>query len=266
VTTEQGYDWRHGWVPLTMRAALQKTHGNHEAAAELLEEARQRRRRRREARGAVEFRPPIAAHGPRARWAHVDDDGLAAAMGTADDAELAELVGELERRDKAARKAEAARARRAAARHARDTAAGARFDELCADGVDPQAAYAQAYGVTEERVRRDEAIASLRGSGYTGKGFDELAGHAFRDHAEQSYWQAEAECRGTLLNKAGTAAAARGKLHPRSLFTGPETRARKYASEELLNYWQQNGRLTVDDFRASILGGSMRHTSTAAWS
>ena len=72
---------------------------------------------------------------------------------------------------------------------------------------------------------------------------------------------AEEETRGNLLNKAGRSAG----INARTLFTGPESRARKYASDELLAYWHERGRMTVEDFTASLLGGAMRSTSTAAW-
>jgi hypothetical protein len=43
-----------------------------------------------------------------------------------------------------------------------------------------------------------------------------------------------------MLNKAGKAA----EIDERSLFTGPESRARRYASEELLNHWESHPRPT----------------------
>jgi hypothetical protein len=248
--TDEPYDWRHGWVPLTMRAALQKTRGNHERAARLLAEARARRRRRRG--GRVDFVTPHPRHAFRA----LSDDELAETMGAADDETLGRIVAELDRRDAAQRKA---RERRAAARTERDEQRSRDFDAACEAGEDPEAAYARLWGVSEEKVRRDEAAASLRSSGYTGRSFAELVRSAHRDHTELSYWQAEDETRGVLLNKAGQAAG----VHPRSLFTGPESRARKYASEELMAYWHRVGRPTSDDFAASLLGGAMR--STGAW-
>lgn len=57
---------------------------------------------------------------------------------------------------------------------------------------------------------------------------------------ESAFTAAEAQTRGHMLSKAGRAA----RVDPRSLWTGPETRARKYASEELRAYWDQHGRLT----------------------
>jgi hypothetical protein len=58
---------------------------------------------------------------------------------------------------------------------------------------------------------------------------------------EHAYVTAERETRGTLVNRKGTA---RG-VNPRSLFTGSEERARRYASEELLEHWQTHGRPTA---------------------
>lgn len=61
-------------------------------------------------------------------------------------------------------------------------------------------------------------------------------------HAQ--FLQAESETRGNLLSRAGRDAG----VHPESLFTGPERRAHKYASEELLKFWDRNPRLTAAEF------------------
>lgn len=269
MTHDHGYDWRHGWIPLTMRAAVLKAHGNHDQAEKLLAAAREHRAARRAAAPAFVTPHPVhqAEHAARtAGWSAFSDDQLADAMGaTEDDAVVDRILAELKRRDDAARKAEKARDRRAARKSAEDARRSAEFDAACETGEDVEAAYSRVYGVTEERVRRDSAIHSLRSSGYKGRGFRELARNAHAAHVEQAYQEAEDECRGVLLSKEGLQLAAAGKLSARSLFTGPEVRARKYASEELLNHWQQYGRLTPADFEASLLGGHMRHTSAAAF-
>lgn len=41
----------------------------------------------------------------------------------------------------------------------------------------------------------------------------------------------------------------RGRVDPRTLFTGPQSRVDKYASEELKNYFDQHGRVTATEFR-----------------
>jgi hypothetical protein len=62
---------------------------------------------------------------------------------------------------------------------------------------------------------------------------------------EHAFVKAEEVTRGNLVNKKGQA---RG-VNPRSLFTGSEATARRYASEELLDYWQTHGRPTEAMFR-----------------
>lgn len=231
------YDWRHGWIPITERAALIKAHGSHQLADKLL--------RRGEA------------------WHALDDERLADALGDAtDDATIDRIVAELDRRDAADRKAERARASRARSREARDAKRSAAYDAAIDAGEDPEESYARIYGVSEEKLRREQAIDVMRSNGYRGKGLTELCRDAFKEHAELSYLAAEDYCRGHMLNRAGQAA----KVSYRSLFTGPESRARKYASEDLLRYWQENGRMTLEDFTGSVLGGhQLRRAGTAAW-
>lgn len=61
-------------------------------------------------------------------------------------------------------------------------------------------------------------------------------------HAD--YLAADAECRGNLLSKAGLAA----DVSEYSLWTGREDVARKYASEELNEYWDKHPRFTIGEF------------------
>lgn len=83
----------------------------------------------------------------------------------------------------------------------------------------------------ERRERRQAARAAEEAEWY-------LAAHA-------QYLQAEAECRGYLLSRAGLAAG----TDPESLWTGPAHLAERYASEELLAFWQRTPRLTLTRFR-----------------
>lgn len=247
--------WAHGWVPLTLRAAILKAHGDHAEAERLLAAARAGRKARKEARrgrrGEVVFAPPSPAHleqlAERRRLRAMSDDQLAAAMGTADEAGLAVLERELERRDKADRRRDAA-----------DAARQATAEALIAAGEDEETAYRRAYGVSEDKARRDEAAALLRREGYRGRGFDALARAAHADEVERSYWAAEDATKGYLLNDAGR----RAGVHPRELFTGTTARAHKYASEELRDYWREHGRLTLEDTKADLLAGR-RRTRTA---
>lgn len=81
---------------------------------------------------------------------------------------------------------------------------------------------------------------------------------------ERIFDDAEAATNGYMLNRRGQEAG----VDPRSLFTGPETRARKYASEELLNYWEVNPRPTEAHFagrdtRLGMAGYGPRHRMTS---
>lgn len=115
----------------------------------------------------------------------ITDADLEALLGSIeDDDTIVALIAEMDRRERAARKAERERARRAAIR----------------------------------------------------------AEWELYQHAQ--YLAADAECRGNLLSKAGIKAG----VTEQSLWTGRESTARKYASEELNEYWDANPRLTVTEY------------------
>jgi hypothetical protein len=237
-----------------MRAALQKTKGDRAAAERLLAEARADRSRRRAARGHVEFRPPTPAHAERAAWREFTDDQLADAMGaTEDDAVLERIVAELERRDAAERKATAQRERRRRARDARDGARQTAYDEALAAGEDPEEAYARIWSVSEATMARERALELL--SDVPGKSFRAKVKQAHAEHIEERYVHAEGICRGHMLSPAGQ----RAGVSAASLFSGPAARAKKYASPELLDYFREHGRTTLEDFTADLLGGQHRH-------
>lgn len=66
---------------------------------------------------------------------------------------------------------------------------------------------------------------------------------------EREFQTADDACHGYLVNRQGKAAGITG----RSLFTGSAARAYRYASRELLDYWQENDRLTLDRFEQQWL-------------
>jgi hypothetical protein len=136
-----------------------------------------------------------------------------------------------------------------------DPADLARLDEVAAlieAGATEFDACAAVYGMpAAERLQRQEAIRRLRQQ-YTGRGFDDLARQSYRDHVEDAWLAAEDACRGQLVNKVGRAAGVDG----RSLFTGPLPRAVKYASDELIEWWEEHGRVTFDEWREQLLTGT----------
>lgn len=78
----------------------------------------------------------------------------------------------------------------------------------------------------------------------------EAAREQYESYVDCQWMQAEADCRGTLLNAEGY----RKGIDSRSLFSGSAARAEKYASEELLSWWSRYGRLNFAAFRYQALG------------
>ncbi|TDL43859.1 hypothetical protein [Microbacterium oleivorans] len=81
-----------------------------------------------------------------------------------------------------------------------------------------------------------------------------IIGSAFADWREvreeyeevriAAYMRAEEATNGKLLNSRGRAAG----IDPGSLFMGNDTRARAYASPELLEHWETHPRVTYADY------------------
>lgn len=172
-----------------------------------------------------------------------------------DRAELAIEAGDFDLLDRIAaedthrRKLAQRRAEAAAKRDAQAAARDEKYDRLIADGYDHEEAVEKAYGISVAKQRATEAIAFLRGQGYEGKGFHELARAAYKERAYQHWLAAEEELNGYLLSKAGEAAG----VDPRSLWFGNAKTATKYASEELRGWWDEHGRLTLDEFKAELV-------------
>lgn len=76
-------------------------------------------------------------------------------------------------------------------------------------------------------------------------------------HVHAQYLQAEADCRGAMLNARGRAR----DVDPVSLFSGPANRAHAYASDELKGWFRDHGRLTYAAYRHHTLGW---HSDAAA--
>lgn len=64
------------------------------------------------------------------------------------------------------------------------------------------------------------------------------------EEVDRRFVEAEAATNGYMLNRAGKAQ----DIDEKSLFTGPESRARRYASDELLRHWESHPRPTTAYF------------------
>lgn len=170
-----------------------------------------------------------------------------------DDVAVDRILAEMDRRQAEAERREANaqyhRERRARLKAEREAQQWDHLDELLAKGYTEENAVAEAFGKSVERQRKDAAIAKLRDEGYTGKGLDELARKAYADHLYSRYMLAEEATRGHMLTPI---ARSRG-IDERTLFSGPEARARLHASDELKEWWDEHGRLTYDQWLEELL-------------
>ncbi len=87
-----------------------------------------------------------------------------------------------------------------------------------------------------------------------------MADTAWAEAAHAQYVQADELCRGHLLSRKGKAAG----ITEWSLWTGPEHVARAYASPELNALWDDQGRITVQQWRDAMAADRREERETAA--
>jgi hypothetical protein len=124
------------------------------------------------------------------------------------------------------------------------------MDALLARGYDFVEAYAEIHGQDPEKLRSQERSTVVdKASGETTeaavrRGYDSLI--------HEQWIRAETDTRGHLLTKQAAAAG----VQAIDLFSGPASRARKWASEDLQRWWADNGRMTFGQYKAQVLGRS----------
>lgn len=89
------------------------------------------------------------------------------------------------------------------------------------------------------REERRQAAQDRRQARYANRRYERAS------EVERIYLAAEAQTRGNMLNRRGREAG----INERTLFRGPESRVRKYGSEELLNFFDEIPRPTEAYFR-----------------
>jgi len=82
----------------------------------------------------------------------------------------------------------------------------------------------------------------------------------FLSYRDDAYWQALEATRGVLVNAAGRALHIDGY----TLFVSNRTYSEKYASEELLDWWRTNPRLTQKQFEEQWVSGDIRFLQEVA--
>lgn len=143
-----------------------------------------------------------------------------------------------------------ARASRQAKADAASAAKTAHYDQLTAAGHTDEAAVEQAFGVPVAKQRDQAALGQLRASGHSGAGLQEAARKGFTAETKARYKAAEDATNGHMLNNTGRSMG----VDPASLMTGSEARARKYASPELKEWFDQHGRPTFAEYLDNVRG------------
>ncbi|QBI95991.1 MuF-like minor capsid protein [Mycobacterium phage MissDaisy] len=198
---------------------------------------------------------------PAPRTLDVVEAELNAAIEVGDEELIDRLVAEMDALEDAERQAAAKAAERerrkaerqsakAAQKEAEDRARWARIGELIEKGYDPIDAEAEVLDVDPEKLRRRDFMAQARAEGHKGKGFDELLSSVFAEKAAEQYWQAEQATNGYMLKRKYE-----GKVDPTDIWYVNERTARAWMSDELAEWFDENGRLTKQLLRESILSG-----------
>lgn len=102
--------------------------------------------------------------------------------------------------------------------------------------------------VLAELDRREESVKRAEARKMRARDLRSARQSEYEDEVYRQWLGAEAATNGYMLNKAGKAAG----VDERTLFTGPESRVRKYASPELFEYFENHPRPT----RASWFGSA----------
>jgi hypothetical protein len=132
------------------------------------------------------------------------------------------------------------------------------MDVLIAKGYDFADAFEEVYGGNAEQIRREERGTAVdRRDGET---VDAAVRRAYDTDTYDRWLRAETDLRGHLLSPRGRAAG----VDPLTLFSGTAARARAYASEDLLRWWADNGRVTFAEFRTQALGRAGDRATVAA--
>jgi hypothetical protein len=194
---------------------------------------------------------PVRSDQSRGHFEQMTDEELAAEYGRSQGSRASAITDEMNRRDDADTEAKSARVSALYAEQPKTDADRNRvYQSLTDEGENPQDAWAHAFGTSADAMQKQTVIQQLRQQGYTGSGFDALTRSAYKDDVRRRTVMAENATNGYMLGPAGKKAG----IDPYSLFTGPESRARKYASPELKEWFDQNGRPTVADFQAQMTG------------
>lgn len=185
-------------------------------------------------------------------------DQAAAHMDAVEQAELARRAKADEALAKVAEKNARLRARREAEREAEQRAIYDEIDELVGEDASIGGYHQAEAEVIARRTGRSvqDVLVSIRKREFmrtaevTGNGFEDTLRGVFRYEVHKAYQLAEDETRGKMVSRQYE-----GKFDPLNLWYCSEAQARKVMSEEMKNWFDANGRITLSVMREMILDG-----------
>lgn len=173
------------------------------------------------------------------------------------DGAVEQIPGELDRRkavaNAAAARREADRERRIHAKQQqREKQQWMQFEQLLERGHDEESAVAEVFGRSVEQQRRDRAIASLRHQGYPTRGSTSWRTRRTETTCTRSTSRPRTPPAGTWSPpQGGRAGSIRARCSP-----APEARAQRWTSDELKEWWDENGRVTFEQYKNDLLGNT----------
>jgi hypothetical protein len=214
----------------------------------------------------IERRRPYPGQRYRHGWIPV---GLSERLSSASVDELTDAFREISARpqspgrDRALEELDAELARREGVDELRvdDDLKSRQLDDLLSRGWSYLDAWAEVHGRDVADLEREERLQLVDAERRPGERREQTIGRMYAEHVYLASMQAEEDTNGHLLSPAGRAENARrarqGKplITAASLWSGPAARARKYASDELKEWWETHGgRRNLTEYRAQFTG------------
>ncbi|MEU6858836.1 phage minor capsid protein [Glycomyces sp. NPDC046736] len=126
----------------------------------------------------------------------------------------------------------------------------ARVEDLVDAGKSWQQAYAEVYDLDDTDLDQQTRAAAIDAERALGETREDTIRRLYREYVHLAYLAAEDATRGHMLSPAGRNA----RIDPKTLFSGNAARARKYASADLLEWFDTNGRMTYTQYRTELFG------------
>lgn len=132
-----------------------------------------------------------------------------------------------------------------------DDAHSRQLDDLMRRGWSYTDAYAEVHALDPAKLGQQQRLAAVEAARRKGERRADTIRRLYQEWVYVSWLQAETATRGNLLSKAGRAKGIDAPM----LWFGPAARARKYASPELKEWWENNGgRPTLTQWSAQFTG------------